>query len=312
MRIAITGGKGGTGKSTVATSIAFEMAKVHRTLLVDCDVECPDDHLLLSITREKVKDVETFLPSFDQETCQKCGICSQTCRQNAVVFVTGEYPFLIPEQCNGCGACMLACPWGSITEDSQVIGTIYQGHLEVQESLGLEGVTQGLVNNFLLISGEVAVGCEASTLVVNATREYASQLEDDYLFTVIDTAAGTHCDVISALMDTNLVLAVSEPTPLGKHDLELILELLEKMGLDAKIIINRADLGSLDLIKTLADEMGVMITLEIPYKKEILENYSRGVPALEGLVSDLVTDLVEEALQDDLVTVEDEMKEEDP
>lgn len=297
MRIAVTGGKGGTGKSTVATSIAYEMAKYHRTLLVDCDVECPDDHLLLSISREKVQDVETLLPSFDQETCQKCGICSRGCRQNAIVFVTNEYPFLIPEQCNGCGACILACPEKAITEDSQVIGIIYQSKLEtLEDSSEQRMVTNRMAKNFLLISGEVVVGCEASTLVVNATRKYASQLEEDYSLTVIDTAAGTHCNVIAALINTNLVLAVSEPTPLGKHDLELILKLMGKMGMEARIIINRANMGNLNLIKALADENGVKIVLEIPYKKEILENYSRGVPALGDFVSQFVVDMVRETL----------------
>jgi len=291
MRIAVTGGKGGTGKSTVATSLAYEMAKHVKTLLVDCDVECPDDHLLLSISRQKVMDVETLLPSFDQETCQKCGTCSRVCRQNAIVFVTDRYPFLIPEQCNGCGACLLACLAGSITEDSQVIGTIYQGKIETREG----SAEKEIAENFLLISGEVEVGCEASTLVVNAARKYASQLEEDYPITVTDTAAGTHCNVIAALMDTNLVLAVSEPTPLGKHDLGLILELLEKIGLEAKIIINRADLGKLDLIKVLAGEMGLEVVLEIPYQKQILENYSRGVPALGDFVCQFVTDIVEDA-----------------
>jgi MinD superfamily P-loop ATPase len=185
----------------------------------------------------------------------------------------------------------LACPEKSITEDSQVIGVIYQGKIETQEGKTRKEIAE----NFSLISGEVEVGCEASTLVVNATRKYASQLEEYYSITVIDTAAGTHCNVISALMDTNLVLAVSEPTPLGKHDLRLILDLLEKIGLEAKIIINRVDVGNVNLIKFLADERGLEVVLEIPYQKQILENYSRGVPALGDLVSQFVADLVEEA-----------------
>jgi MinD superfamily P-loop ATPase len=127
MKVAITGGKGGTGKSTISTALAVELAKKYKVMLVDADVECPDDHILLSTKREKVRDVEAFLPLFNEEKCLKCGKCSEVCNENAIVLIKDKFPILVSGQCTGCGACRLACPNEAITEDIQIIGSIYQG-----------------------------------------------------------------------------------------------------------------------------------------------------------------------------------------
>lgn len=297
MRIAITGGKGGTGKSTIATALSAELAKKFKVALIDVDVECPNDHIIMSIERNKVKDVKKLLPSFDLINCNKCGHCSQVCGGNAIFFVKGKYPILIPQQCNGCGACIIVCPENTIKKDKQVIGDISQGFLEFEsntlicsifENCSYEGIEPEIIEkmksniqeNFILISGEVEDGCEATSVVVNATRQYAKKLEKDYDFMVIDTPAGTHCNVISALMDIDLVIAVSEPTPLGAHDLELILQLIEKITKqrfedstltddseisDYKnmIIINRSDIGDKNLIYPVANHYGVRFITEI-------------------------------------------------
>ncbi len=110
MKIAITGGKGGTGKSTISTALALELSKKGKTLLIDADVDCPNDHLILSINREKIKYIFQPIPKFNFTKCKKCGKCSEVCRENAIVFIKGEYPILIPEQCIGCSACMISCP----------------------------------------------------------------------------------------------------------------------------------------------------------------------------------------------------------
>ena len=95
MKIAITGGKGGTGKSMVATALAVELAKSHKVLLVDLDVECPDDHLILSIERREVGEVNIEMPEVDREKCIKCGRCAEVCRENAILFKEGEWPVLM-------------------------------------------------------------------------------------------------------------------------------------------------------------------------------------------------------------------------
>ncbi len=258
MRIAVTGGKGGTGKSTVATALAVELGKRHEVVLADADVECPDDHLILSIERKGFADVKLPLPAFDFEKCIKCGKCASTCRYNAIVQVKGKYPIFDPGLCNGCGACMLVCPAGAISRGQRKVGEIFRG-----EGHGIS-----------LFSGEMEVGYEEASPVVNALKEKIPKSE----FEIIDTAAGTHCNVISALRGCDYAVAVTEPTPFGAHDLELILRLAAVLGVPAGVVVNRSDLGETGEVNKIAEKHGAEVIAEIPYSKEMLESYSRGEP----------------------------------
>lgn len=282
MKIAITGGKGGTGKSTISTALAVELAKKNSVLLVDADVECPDDHIILPIKRIKVKHIEAFLPSFNQEKCLKCGKCSEVCKENAIVIIQDNYPLLIEGQCIGCGACLFTCPNKAISKNMQIIGTIYQGTPEFNSKIS---------ENLILISGEMDINCESSSLVVNATCGFALELEGKYDFILIDTAAGTHCNVITALKNVDMALAVAEPTPFGKHDLEIILKLLKILKIESSIIVNKADAGDLNLIKEIENNYNVKIISEIPYAEEIIESYSKGLPITHKKISEIVESL---------------------
>jgi len=258
-KIAVTGGKGGTGKSTVATALAMELSKKNKVLLVDADVDCPNDHLILNLKRKKEKDVFQPIPKINKEKCQKCGKCAEVCREKAIVFVEDRYPILIPEQCIGCSACIISCPHGAIGEDKKKIGTIYsskKGNLE-------------------FISAETEIGVEEESPVVNALKKQIKK-EDNHDFVIIDSSPGIHCNVISALQDCELALCVTEPTPLGAHDLRLILELLKKLNIPAQIILNKSNIGDKELIQKKAEEYNSKIIAKIPYSKKILEQYSKG------------------------------------
>lgn len=274
-KIAITGGKGGTGKSIVATALAVELAKSKKILLLDADTDCPNDHIILSIDRKKEQDVFQLMPKWDFKKCIKCGKCSEVCRANAVVFVKERYPVFVQDMCTGCTACILACPTKAISKDKQIIATIHSG----------------TGYNIDLLTAEMRIGYAEASPVVNALKKFASKTNRNYDFIITDTGAGTHCNVISALLGNDLALAVTEPTPLGAHDLGLILKLCRILKIPAKIVLNRADIGDKKLIQDIAEKYNTEIIAEIPYKKSILEAYSRGEPIKDESIKEIINEI---------------------
>ncbi|MCK5017034.1 MAG: ATP-binding protein [Candidatus Peribacteraceae bacterium] len=262
MIIGFTGGKGGTGKSTVATAFAYELAKNNKVLLVDADVDCPNDHLLLSIDRKFLKNVEQRIPEWDMDKCTKCGLCGPSCVTNAIVSINGSQPIFMKEQCNGCGACVITCPQNAINWSKKEIGQIYTGKK----------------HNIDFLSGDLKTNEPVSEFVVNSLNEIIEKKKDDYDYIIIDTAAGTHCPVIAALEMCDKTIAVTEPTPLGKHDLEIILELLKRLKITSSIVINRSDIGNRELIAETSEKYNSPIISEIPYSENIVNDYAKGIP----------------------------------
>jgi len=280
--IAITGGKGGTGKSTVSILLANQLRKSgKRVVLCDCDVECPNDHLLLGLKLEEKKAcppkleerrrVYAKFPKLNKGKCTKCGLCVKNCRSNAIFQPQGEYPIFLHELCSGCGLCWNLCPNEAIEVERKIVGEIFENKIS---------------DNFWLVAGKSVGIIEETGPIVTETRKHAAELAKrvaaDYL--LLDTAVGLHCGVIRALIDVDEAYAVTEPTPLGAHDLKLILELLKKLTVSAKIVLNQADLGDRKEIDTIARDYGVRIKLEIPYSKELVEAYSRGELGKMGLL----------------------------
>jgi MinD superfamily P-loop ATPase len=272
--IVVTGGKGGTGKSTVATSLAYELSKKNKVLLVDADVDCPNDHLILSIKLDILRAVEQRIPKFDLAKCIKCGVCGKACTSKAIISIPDNDPIFIDNQCNGCGACKIVCLSNAIDWTNKIIGTIYFGKKE----------------NIDILSGELKTNQPISEFIVNHLNEEMIKIKEKYDYILIDTAAGTHCPVIAALEHSNEVIAVTEPTPLGAHDLEIILRLLSVMKKKSKIIINKEDLGEKKQIFDLSKKYGSKIVFEIPYSEEIAKAYSNGKPIMIDNINTIMVD----------------------
>jgi len=264
-KIAITGGKGGTGKSTVSVLMANKLLREgKRVILCDCDVECPNDYLLLGqkIKKPQQKVMAEF-PKLNKAKCQKCGLCVSTCRSNAIFQAPGKYPIFIKDLCSACGACWIVCPHKAIQPEKEEIGQIFLNKIK---------------KNYWLVTGIAKPGLEETGPVVTQTKKFVSNLvkkikPDVVLF---DTAAGTHCPVISALLDCDLAYAVTEPTPMGAYDLNLILDLCQELGVPAKIVLNQANLGDKRKIFPTIKKFKTKIEKEIPYSKKLVEAYSKG------------------------------------
>lgn len=263
-KIAITGGKGGTGKSTVAVLMAAELSsKGKKVILCDCDIECPNDYLLTGQKLKKpIRKVYAEFPKLIKKKCTKCGLCVKTCRNNAIFQRPGQYPIFIKSLCSGCGACWAVCPFGAIKPQKEEVGQIYYNKIE----------------NLGLITGIANPGIEETGPIVEKAKEFtikfAKKVKADII--LFDTAAGTHCPVINALLNTDLAFVVTEPTPMGAYDLNLILSLCKKLKIPTKIILNQADLGKKQEIEKIAKKYKVKIEKEIPYSKEIVKAYSKG------------------------------------
>ncbi len=264
-KIAISGGKGGTGKSTVAVLLANKFVQEgKKVILADVDVECPNDYLLVGekLARPKEKVFAEF-PKFNNAKCKKCGLCAETCRSNAIFQPPGEYPVFIKDLCSGCGACWIVCPHKAIGTVKEEIGKIYQSKIK---------------DNFWLVTGEAEAGLEETGPVVRDVKkfgvEFAKKIKADVV--IFDTAPGTHCPVINALLGVDLAYAVTEPTPMGAYDLRLILDLCQKLRVPTKIILNQADLGDKSGVEKVAREFEINIEKEIPYSKAIVKAYSKG------------------------------------
>lgn len=264
-KIAVTGGKGGTGKSTVSILLANKFrGEGKKVVLCDCDVECPNDYLLLGQKLKKpVKKVFAQFPKLNKAKCRKCGLCAENCRSNAIFIPPGGYPVFIHELCSGCGLCWHLCPHQAIEIEKKVIGEVFENCVD---------------DNFWLVTGQVVGVVDETGPIVTKTKDYALKLakkvKADYL--LADTSVGMHCGVIRALIDSNLAYAVTEPTPLGAHDLVLILKLLKTLKVPAKIVLNQADLGRKELIEKIAKKTGIEIKHKIPYSRGLVQAYSQG------------------------------------
>lgn len=268
--IAVTGGKGGTGKTTVAVNLAVGLqASGLRVLLVDVDVDGPCCATLLGIKLERGEEITTFLPLIDETECVKCGKCVEVCREHALVGFYNGVPKLFEELCSGCKACQIACVYGAVGEGQKLVGTVYTA-----ESNGLR-----------LISGELKPTEPRSPIMARATVKKA--LEEmrigGYDVAIMDTAPGVHNTVAQALWVADLAVAVTEPTTLGVHDLKFILDLTQDLELPTEIVINKFDIpgGLKEEIHHIANDRGVQVATEIPIDDELLHAYVTGEPLLK-------------------------------
>lgn len=257
MKIAIASGKGGTGKTTIATNLAASITA--GATLLDCDVEEPNAHLFLQPDFERCTPVEVFVPAIDPDRCTGCRACVDSCRFNALTAV-GRQILVFPELCHSCRGCQVVCPEDAVSEDRRTIGWIESAQRQELQ----------------LIQGRMRVGEAMAPPLIQAVQQGVTTAGE----VIIDAPPGTSCPVIATIKAADFVVLVTEPTPFGLHDLKLAVAVVKSLEIPSGIVINRSDIGD-DAVIDYGAEHNLEILLQIPYDPAIASAYSRGLLLVE-------------------------------
>jgi MinD superfamily P-loop ATPase len=255
--IAVAAGKGGTGKTLVATALARALAQRHRApvQLLDCDVEEPNAHLLLRPALTEQEPVTIAVPQVDVDLCTGCGRCGQVCQSGAIAVIRGNV-VTFPELCSGCGTCAFACPAAALAEVPRQVGVLYRGHTA-------EGIW--------FAAGELDVGNQKSTPI---TRALKREVRGDHV-AILDAPPGTACPMQETVAESDYCLLVTEPTPFGLSDLGAAVETCRSLGVPCGVILNRWGSGYAG-VEEYCEAEGLPVLLSIPQDRAIAEAYARG------------------------------------
>jgi len=262
MQIAVASGKGGTGKTTIATNLACSIARMDKPVqFLDCDVEEPNGHIFLKPDIEKTEDVSIGVPEVDNELCNGCGKCGQLCQYSAIICLKDK-ALVFEQLCHSCGGCMAICPQAAIKEKQRRIGIAEFGRAD--------GVRYA--------AGKLDIGAIQSPALIKHIRQKAI----DNGTIIIDVPPGTSCPVIEAVKGTDFVLLVTEPTPFGLNDLQLAVEMVRELEISFAVAINRCDIGD-DRVVRYCQQQDIEILLEIPNDRLVAETYSQGIKIIDAL-----------------------------
>jgi MinD superfamily P-loop ATPase len=260
--IVVLSGKGGTGKTSIAGSFA---ALAKSKVLVDCDVDAADLHLILQPTAQRKHEFRSGqVAVINPEKCIQCDVCRSLCRFEAI----RDYQ-VDPISCEGCGFCSHVCPVEAITMKDCLAGHWY-----------ISSTRYGC-----LVHARLGTARENSGKLVATVRQEARRIaEQDNLDLIInDGPPGIGCPVISSLSGTNLAVLVTEPTLSGIHDLERVLEVCHHFDVRALACINKFDINEENTrkIETYCRNEKIEVAARIPFDNVVTEAMIKGLPVVE-------------------------------
>jgi len=263
MKVAIASGKGGTGKTTIATNLALMSARAGRRVqYLDCDVEEPNGHIFLKPAIEKVLAVTVEVPQVDSKKCTGCGQCGEICQYRAIVHLKDNNVLTFEQLCHSCGGCLRVCPAGAISARPVKIGDL---------ELGRAG-------DVAFVHGRLRIGYVRT---VSLIREVKRHINGEAL-AIVDAPPGTSCPVVESVSNADFVLLVTEPTPFGLNDLKLGVGLMREMKLPFAIVVNRHGLGN-DEVEKYSRAENIEIAMKLPDDRRIAQAYSTGQMIVDAL-----------------------------
>ncbi|MDX9917388.1 MAG: ATP-binding protein [Gudongella sp.] len=257
MKIAVLSGKGGTGKTFVASNIAAISGK---SLYLDCDVEEPNGHLFLKGPVLEETMVNLPIPKVDHNLCDGCRKCVDFCAFNALALISGQIK-VFDTICHSCGGCKIVCPQNAITEVDRSIGKIERRRYKEVD----------------VLTGNLTPGEESGTKIIDML---ISSIPEGEEIVIIDSPPGSACTVMDSVKDADYCILVAEPTTFGAHNLKMVHELVQIFDKPYGVVLNKSD-GEDNPSKLYCDENSIPILLDIPWRKDISNFIADGELAVE-------------------------------
>ncbi|MFH1568702.1 MAG: ATP-binding protein [Gemmatimonadota bacterium] len=262
LTVAVASGKGGTGKTTVATSLAMVAAGTGRPVcFFDADVEAPNGHLFLEPEIAREGPVRLLVPEVDADRCNGCGRCAELCQYGAIIAV-GRRAIVLADLCHGCGGCALVCPERAIRDRPRPIGTVVEGRADT----------------LAFVSGRLDIGQALAPPVIRAARRRLPRNTT----VIVDAPPGTSCPAVHAVRGADVVVLVTEPTPFGLHDLELAVDMVRLLEIPIGVVVNRADGDSADVERYCRDQ-ALPVLASLPEDRRVAEACARARLTVEAL-----------------------------
>jgi MinD superfamily P-loop ATPase len=263
IKIAVASGKGGTGKTTIATSLAISLSSQMRVTYVDCDVEAPDGHIFLDPQILNSLSASIRIPEIDRDLCRHCGKCVEVCQFHALAKI-GNQIMTFSQLCHGCGSCTLNCPHDAIKEVAHQIGRLEYGKVST---------------DLFFYQGILTISEPMATPVVRQLKQQIQPFGESSVI-IYDSPPGASCPVVETIRGSDFIILVTEPTPFGLHDLKQILGIAQQMKIPFGVVINRNGIGDTSLEDYLHLK-GIPILMRIPFQRE----FAAGISAGNSLVS---------------------------
>jgi MinD superfamily P-loop ATPase len=253
--LVVVSGKGGTGKTSLAASFA---ALAGSAVIADCDVDAADMHLLLSPAIRETHEFRSGRQAvIREERCRRCGQCQALCRFGAIVregSAALDGPIVVdPLACEGCGVCARFCAAHAI---------------DLEECLCGEWMTSD-TRCGPMVHARLAATAESSGKLVSTVRREARHLAERLGrgLVIVDGPPGIGCPVIASVAGASLVLAVTEPTVSGEHDLKRVLALTTHFSIPTAVCVNKWDLSSemAERIERQAQQSGARVVGRVRY-----------------------------------------------
>jgi MinD superfamily P-loop ATPase len=258
IKIALASGKGGTGKTMLAVNLAFYLSQKHKTLLVDLDVEEPNDFLFIKGDVIQVSDQYKMIPEWEESKCNLCGICTDVCNYHAVLQL-GDYIAVFKELCHSCYACSELCPTSALPMRQHKMGEI-------------KTISSG---NLTFIESRLLVGEEQAVPLINQTHSVVLENFDHIPLKIYDCPPGTSCPMVASVKRADFIVLVTEPTPFGLNDLKLAVETVAGLEKPFGVVINRDGIGNNE-VEMYCSENSVPVLARIPFDQKIAALYSKG------------------------------------